>query len=332
MNELGADKSMKALVLDRYGGAEAFRLAEVPVPEPGPDEVRVHVHASSINSWDWEIARGDVMARMASPFKPAHAILGGDIAGTVDALGAGVTSLSVGDAVFGDVTSQHWGGFAEYALARADALQRKPAALDFVAAATLPQAGALALEAVATRPLGLGRDVLVIGGGGGVGSFAIQLAKLKGARVTAIDAGRKAGVMERSGADIVQSREDTDIYREAAQYDLVVDPVARHGLRPSLGLLKPGGHYAVIGGSIGALLRIGLLGQVVAPRQDKRTGLVIWRQNDTKELAELADRVISGKLTPMIERVYPLEEGVAAFEHFGSGNALGKLVIAPQPG
>ena len=322
---------MKALILTRYGSADAFGIAEVAVPEPGPGEVRVRVHAASINSWDWEIARGDFTARLSSPFKPAHAILGGDIAGTVDVVGEGVTRLAAGDAVFGDLTGQHWGGFAEFAIAKADTLQRKPAELDFVAAATLPQAGALALEAVNKHSLGLGKDVLVIGGGGGVGSFAIQLAKLKGARVTAIDIARKASVMEASGADIIVDRAGTDLRHLSARFDLVIDPVARNGLRANLGLLRPGGHYAVIGGRIGAVLQTGLFGPLIAPRFGKQAGLVLWRSNDPAELDELAKRVIAKRLKPMIEHVYPLEEGVEAFRHFGSGAALGKLVIAPQP-
>ncbi|MBU1176516.1 MAG: NAD(P)-dependent alcohol dehydrogenase [Alphaproteobacteria bacterium] len=321
---------MRALVLDRYGGADAFRVADVPVPEPGAGEVRVRVHAASINSWDWEIARGQLFARMESPFRPARAVLGGDIAGTVDAVGTGVTRFASDDAVFGDVTSQRWGGFAEYALARADTLQRKPDHLDFVTASTLPQAGALALEAVFKHRLGLGSDVLVIGGGGGVGSFAIQLAKLRGARVTAIDSAQKSAVMEAAGADIVFDRDNTDVRRQPARYDLVIDPVARHGLWSSLALLKPGGCYAVIGGRVGALVQTGLLGSLIAPRFGKTAGLVFWRQNDAGEMAELVERIRAGRLKPMIERVYPLEDGVAAFRHFASGRALGKLVIAPH--
>ena len=322
---------MKALALDRYGGVDGFRIADMPVPEPGAGQVLVRVHAASINSWDWEIARGDLFARLASPFKPAHAILGGDIAGTVEAVGAGVSGFHPGDAVFGDVTGQNWGGFAEYCIARADGLQRKPDDLDFVTASTLPQAGALALEAVNKHRLGLGSDVLVIGGGGGVGSFAIQLAKLKGARVTAIDSAAKAGVMEASGADIVLSRETADLRRDPARYDLVVDPVACKGLRASLRLLKPDGYYAVIDGRVGALLQTGLFGPMIAPRVGKNAGLVIWRQNHAGEMAELVGRIRAGRLKPVIERVYPLEDGVAAFRHFASGAALGKLVIAPQP-
>ena len=250
----------------------------------------------------------------------------------MDALGEGVSRYAIGDAVFGDVTGQHWGGFAEFAIASAETLQRKPAELDFTAAATLPQAGALALEAVGTHTLGLGKDVLVIGGGGGVGSFAIQLAKLKGARVTAIDSMRKASVMDASGADIVLDRAEADLRDLSGRFDLVIDPVVQRGLGANLGLLRPGGNYAVIGGRIGALLQTGLLGPLIAPRLGKKAGLVIWRQNDPGELDELARRVISGRLKPMIERVYPLDEGVEAFRHFGSGAALGKLVIAPQPG
>ena len=139
---------MKALVLDRFGSVDGFRVAELPIPEVKAGEVRVRVRLRPINSWDWELARGDLVARMAAPPKSEQRVLGGDFAGTVDALGEGVTGLSVGDSVYGDLTCLGWGGFAEFAVAKAAAFFPMRDGLDYAAAATLPQAGVLALQSM----------------------------------------------------------------------------------------------------------------------------------------------------------------------------------------
>ncbi len=321
---------MKALVLDRFGTADGFRIADLPTPEPKAGEVRIKVLGSSINSWDWEVARGDFMARMSAPAKPAR-VLGGDVAGTVDALGEGVTGFAVGDAVYGDMTDCGWGGFAEFATATTDAVRLMPPGLDFIRAATLPQAGVLALQSVNRVALGPGSDVLVIGGGGGVGTFAIQLARLKGARVTAIDTAHKAGIMTEAGADIVLDRAEADPDRDAARYDLVIDPVLTRPVRAQLRLLKPGGAYAIVGGGMGTLLRSFVFSPILSRISGggRTSGLVIWNPKGSP-LDELTKLVVSGSVSPMVENVYPLEQGVDAMRHFATGRTLGKLVIAPQ--
>ena len=322
---------MKALVLDRYGSADNFRLADIAVPEPKAGEVRLRVRASSINSWDWELARGDLVARMAAPPKKPARVLGGDVAGVIDALGDGVTGFAVGDEVYGDATGSGWGGFAEFATVKVDAVRRIPEGLDFIRASTLPQAGVLAYQAVNRVALGPGSDVLVIGGGGGVGSFAIQLAKLKGARVTSIDTLHKAETMARAGADVVLDRHETDPETEPARYDLVVEPVLRRSVRAQFGLLKPGGAYASVGGHYGVLIRTMLFAPMLSRfgGEGRSSGLVMWNPKGD-ELDELARLVLSGAVFPMIENIYPLAQGVDAMRHFASGRALGKLVIMPQ--
>jgi NADPH:quinone reductase-like Zn-dependent oxidoreductase len=320
---------MKALVLDRYGSVDGFRVADVPKPKPKPGEVCIRVRATSINSWDWELARGDLLARLAAPFGSGGKILGGDVAGTVDALGDGVSGLVLGDAVYGDFTSCGWGGFSEYAIAKANAVRLIPADLDFAAAATLPQAGVLALQAVRKSALGLGTDVLVIGGGGGVGTFAIQMAKAAGARVTAIDDFKKSETMACAGADVVLDRAKADPDRHPARYDLVIDPVARRSFLAQMRLLKPGGVYAIVGGRIGTILQSWILGALIAPRFGKRVELVVWHSNGS-ELDELASLAGRGVIKPIIEQAYPLDEGVSAMRHFAEGRALGKLIIVPN--
>lgn len=329
MSDEGA--KMKALVLDRFGSADGFRVADLPVPVPKAGEVRIRVRAASINSWDWELARGDLVARMAAPPEKPARVLGGDVAGVVDALGDGAAGLAIGDAVYGDVTDSGWGGFAEFVTAKADAVRILPDGLDFIAAATLPQAGVLAHQAVSRVALGPGSDVLVIGGGGGVGTFAIQLARLKGARVSAIDDQHKAEAMARAGADIVLDRENTNPDTEAARYDLVVDPVLSRSVRAQFRLLKPGGAYAIVGGRYGVMLRTFVLAPLLSRigGGGKTSGLVMWNPKGS-ELDELAQLVISGAVSPVIETVYQLDQGVDAMRHFASGRALGKLVIVPQ--
>ncbi len=320
---------MKALVLDRYGSVAGFRIADVPEPEPKRGEIRIRVYAASINSWDWELARGDLMARLAAPPKKPMRILGGDVAGIVDRLGQGVSGLAEGDAVYGDVTGSGWGGFAEYVTGKPASFRPIPAGLDFTAAATLPQAGVLAFQAIGKRSLGPGSDVLVVGGGGGVGTFAIRLAKLAGARVTGIDSLSKAETMVRAGADIALDRAEADLDSHPARYDLVVDPVLCRSVFAQFRLLKPRGVYATVGGRTGVLLQTALLGPLIGRVLGKSAGLVMWNPKGT-ELDELADLVGRKIVTPMIEKTYRLDEGVDAMRRFAEGRALGKLVIVPQ--
>lgn len=322
---------MQALVLDRFGSVDGFRVTEVEKPEPKPGEIRVKVRASSINSWDWELARGSLIARLAAPPRTPWRILGGDVAGIIDKLGEGVSGFAEGDAVYGDVTSSGWGGFADFVTAAAKAFRPMPPYLDFIDASTLPQAGVLALQAIGKRVLGPGSDVLVIGGGGGVGTFAIQMAKAAGARVTAIDDLHKAETMTRAGADFVLDRAETDLRTHAARYDLVVDPVLFGGVAAQFGMLRPGGVYAIVGGRGGALLQSVALGPLIGRLTGKSSTLVMWSPRGP-ELDELAGLVERGTVIPVIEKVYPLAEGVAAMRHFAEGRALGKLVIAPGAG
>ncbi len=180
---------MRALVYERYGPPhEVLRLVDLPQPTPGPGEVLVRVRAASVNSWDLDLLTGSPLGRLEAPFKPKRQVLGADIAGTVEAVGDGVSAFLPGDHVFGDLSEGKWGGFAEYAVARAGELAHIPSGLSFVKAAALPQAGALALQALRSSPsIGPQSDVLINGAGGGVGTFAVQMAIALGVSVTGID-------------------------------------------------------------------------------------------------------------------------------------------------
>ena len=318
---------MRALVYDRYGPPEQLRIEERPLPVPGPGEVLVRVHAASVNSWDWDRLVGRPLGRITDPFRPPHRVLGGDIAGIVEAVGADVTRLKVGDAVFGDLTAGKWGGFADYVCAAADTLALKPEQLSFQHAAALPQAGLLALEAqkFAPTPLG-GASVLVVGAGGGAGLFAVQLAKAAGATVTAVDKGLKGRVLLEQGADHVIDYAREDFARSGLRYDFIIDMVGSQTVFGYRRALAPGGSLVLIGGSFGRILQVVALGNRLGKAQSQRMGLAIYHP-DVAGLDQLAAHATSGVITPIIDSVYTLAQGGAALRRIGGGDHIGKIII-----
>ena len=320
---------MRALVYDRYGPPETLRLEHVPQPQPAADEVLVRVHTASVNSWDWDQMVGNSLGRVTGPLRPPHKILGADIAGTVEAIGASVTGLQPGDRVFGDLSEGGWGGFAEFVCAKANALAIMPDGLSFDDAAALPQAGCLALQAVRCRPtLGPGQTMLMIGAGGGVGTVAIQLAKAAGARVTAVDRAEKRAALLAIGADAFVDYQTTDIASLTERYDLIITVMARRGPAVYARLLKDGGNFVAVGGTLRHLLQIALFGRLVARRRQQHIGVLIYRASASDSL-ELANHCLAGTLRPVIDRTFPLEQGGAALCRLGEGRAIGKLLIAP---
>lgn len=314
---------MRAAVYDRYGGPIVLR--EVPQPVPGDTGVLVRVHAASVNSWDWDQFAGTFQGRLGNPWRPYNPILGADVAGVVEAVGSSVTRFKPGDAVFGDLCEGGWGGFAECVAADEKWLARKPEGMGFVEAAAIPQAGMLALQAVRKHPLGPGTAVLINGGGGGVGSFAIQMAKRLGAEVTAVDRAEKLTFMTGLGADHTIAFDREDFAGRGERYDLVVDVQARRPTGAHLRVLKPGGHYVIIGGAspriIGAALA-GLLGRPI--------GLLLYEPS-VGDLEEMA-RLCSAGVTPAIDAVYPLQLVEEALRHVGEGRAKGKVVVQVRTG
>lgn len=321
---------MRALVYDRYGPPETLRLEQVPQPRPRHDEVLVRVRACALNSWDWDLMVGTVMGRATAPFGPPYRTLGADISGIVEEVGDGVTTLKPGDAVFGDLSEGNWGGLADLAMARADMLARLPDGLDWVGAAALPQAGSLALQALRKRPrLGPGERVLVNGAGGGVGTFAIQLAKSRGAHVTAVDRAEKRDSVLALGADSFLDYRRTDFAAGPERYDLILDVVANRSAARYANCLNEGGNLVVIGGRVGSLLQVFALGGLLGRRRRQRLELLIYRAS-AADSAELAGLCLAGQLRPVIDGPYPLERGAAAMRRLGEGRAIGKVVIKPS--
>jgi NADPH:quinone reductase-like Zn-dependent oxidoreductase len=314
------------VVYDRYGGPEVLRVEDVPVPEPGAGQVRVRVAATSINLSDWEGLHGSpAYARLGGLRAPRRPTLGSDIAGVVDAVGEGVTGFAPGDEVYGD-NLELKGGFAEYSVAKASALALKPAGLTFAQASTIPQAGPIALQG--TDGAAAGKRVLVNGGGGGSGSFAIQLAKRLGAHVTAVDNAAKLDFMRSVGADEVIDYRSDDFTRGRPPFDLILDLVAHRSVFAYRRALAPGGRYRCVGGNVRVLLRILTVGFAAGRLTGRRIGILAVRPGPDR-FTPLADLCVAGEVTIHIDRTYPLAETPAALTHVGEGHSLGKVVVTP---
>jgi NADPH:quinone reductase-like Zn-dependent oxidoreductase len=305
---------VKAVVYHRYGSPDELRLEDVPAPRvERDDDVLVKVHATSINSWDWDLLRG----RMTVGRTPRHPVMGADVAGRVEAVGAAVARLEPGDDVFGDVSGHGWGGLGEYVCVPERALAAMPAGLSFEQAAAVPQAGVLALQGLEYRGA-IGEHVLINGAGGGVGTFAVQMAKASGAVVTGVDSAPKFELLRSLGADeLIDYREG----RIAGSYDRIVDLFASGRCRRAL---RRGGVYGVIGGT---LPRIGWTALVGLAARRKRIGVVIHRPG-REPLERLTPLLESGTVVPVVDGTYALEDARAAFERYGSGEFLGKIVLA----
>lgn len=319
---------MKAIVYRRYGGSDALHLEDAQRPTPGPGEVLVEVHAASVNSWDVDLLRGrPFVTRLAAPLRPKHPILGSDVAGVVTAVGKGVEDLAPGDAVFGDLSGAGWGAFAEYVCAPESRLVLKPAKMSFEEAAAIPQAGLLAYQGLREGGgVKKGDRLLVNGGGGGAGTFAIQLARREGAIITAVDRGEKLELMRTLGADHVIDYELADPTRVKRPYEFVLDVSLHRSPFDWARALAPGGRYVALGGETPRLLELAAIGPMVRRTQGKHLSLLIlkWRREDLETLARLFE---AGTVDPIIDRSYRLAETPAAIERLAEGHTLGKVVV-----
>ncbi|MDR5701070.1 NAD(P)-dependent alcohol dehydrogenase [Agromyces aerolatus] len=318
---------MRAIIQTGYGRPEqVLRAARGPVPVPRLDQVLVKVGAVSINSWDVDLVTGPMLTRVNAPFRTRQRIIGSDVSGEVVAVGEQATRFRVGDRVAGDLSVSGWGGFAEYVAARERALTPVPDEVGDEAACTLPQAGSMALQALGDRVLLDGRRVLIVGAGGGVGTFAIQLAHVAGAHVTVVDRAPKLAALRRLGADeAIEAARLDDVSHPS--FDRVVDVVGALTAPAARALLAPGGETVVVGGRPGLLLRIVLGGLGGADRRGRRVGLLIARPN--RDVGELLSLVASGTLTPVIDGPHPLADVPHQVERLRAGAVIGKLVIVP---
>ena len=320
---------MKAVVYTRYGPPHVLRMTDLDTPMPRDDEALVRVRAVSLNLSDWETLRGKPLySRIGGPLRPRHHILGSDIAGRVEAVGSGVSRVRPGDDVFADILGR-MGGFAEFVCVPETALARMPEGLTYEQAASLPQAGAIALQGIMEKgQVQPGQSVLINGAGGGSGMFATQLAKLRGAEVTGVDNAEKLDFMRSVGADHVIDYRREDFTRTGRTYDLVLDLAAYRSGFAYARSLSPGGRYFCVGGSVPTLLQVLLIGSLLGRDAGKRIRVLAVRLG-VQHLAPLVELCQTGKVSAVIDRRYPLSQVPEALRYLGDGHAKGKVVITP---
>ena len=316
---------MKAVVYRKYGSPDELRLEEVPRPSVSDGHVLVRVLASSINSWDWDLLRGRWPREPRSLVRPRIRVLGADVAGRVEAAGSRVTRFRPGDEVYGDISRHGWGGFGEYVSVPAEALAPKPPDMTFEQAAAIPQAAGLALQGLLKGGLRRGHTILLNGAGGGVGTFAIQMAKAEGAEVVAVDHTAKLDAMRSLGADRVLDYTKEDFTGEGQTYDLILDVVASRSIAAYRRSLRPGGRYVIVGGAIPAIARLGLIGPLVMTG-GRKGGVLVYRPS-ADDLTRMNELFASGKVVPVIDSTYPLAGVPEAMRRFGEGGVVGKVVI-----
>lgn len=321
---------MRGVVHRCYGSPDVIRYEDLPKPAPADDEVLVRVHAASINPLDWHYLRGTpYLVRMEAGFgKPADPRLGVDFAGTVEAVGKTVTHFKPGDEVFGG----KFGALADYVAVRQErAIALKPANMTFEQAASVPIAGVTALQALRDKAqVRAGQKVLINGASGGVGTFAVQIAKSLGAEVTGVCSTRNMELVLSIGADHVIDYTHEDFTKDTQRYDVIVDNVGTHSLSEYRQVLNPKGVYVSIGStSIGnwfAWLEAPLEGVVLSHFVSQRFVTMLAELN-ARDLAALGTLMQSGKLTPVIDRKYKLSEAAEAMRYLEKGHARGKIVL-----
>lgn len=320
---------MKAIVSAKYGSPDVLEFKEVAKPTPQDDEVLVKIYAAGVNAADWRWLRGDPLVGrlMYGLLKPKNPILGADIAGVVETVGKNVTAFRPGDEVFGDISAGGFGGFAEYVCARADALALKPANITFEQAAAVPMAAVTALQGLRTTgKIQAGQKVLVNGASGGVGTFAVQLAKSFGAEVTAVVSTRNVAQARSLGADHVIDYTQEDFTLNGQQYDLILAANGYQSISAYKRALSPTGMYVMTGGSNAQMFQAMLLGPWLFRSGDQKMGNGGAGPNQ-KDLAYLRDLLAAGKVVPVIDRCYPLSQVPDAIRYVEEGHARGKVII-----
>jgi len=316
---------MKAIINEKYGSPDILELREVERPEPKPNQVLVKVLAASVNRADYYLLKGEPFpVRLAAGFfKPKNQILGADIAGVVERIGSKVDQLKVGDEVYGDLSSAGFGGFAEYVAVDENLLTKKPSNLSFEETAALPMAAVTALQGLRdVGKLKAGQEVLINGASGGVGGFAVQIAKALGAEVTAVCSTSKIENALNQGADHVIDYTQEDFTKGKKQYDLIFDVVGNHSVNTLSRKLKSKGRYVSSSFSLSTLF----LGpwKSIAEGKKMTNFLAKVSKADLQFICKLAEE---RKLKPMIQQTFTLDDAPEALHKMGSGSSSGKLVI-----
>jgi NADPH:quinone reductase-like Zn-dependent oxidoreductase len=317
---------MKAIVYTRYGTPDVLELKEIDKPVPTDNEVLIKVYAVSINDWDFGLLHGDFINRLINGLlKPKIKILGSDIAGRIEAVGKNVKKFQPGDEVYGDLSGS-WGGFAEYVCGHENALAFKPVSMSFGEAAAIPQAAMLAIQGLRDKgQIHSGQKLLINGAGGGVGTFAVQIAKLAGVEVTGVDSFGKLDMLRSMGFDHVIDYAQEDFTENGECYDLILDVKTNRSIFNYARALSPNGIYVTVGGSMSRLFQALILGPLISMFSKKKILFVGLKPN--KDLAYMNELFESGKIKPVIDGPYRLDEVPEALRRFGEGAHKGKVVI-----
>ncbi len=320
---------MKAILIEKYGLPEqVLSLKEVARPTPNESEVLIKIRATAVNDYDWSIVRGKphLYRLMYGLLKPKRRFLGMELAGTIEAVGPNVGQLKVGDSVFGDISNYGFGTFAEYICINENAVKKKPIKVSFEEAAALPHASTLALQAL--RDMGNireGQRILINGGGGGVGTIGLQLAKLHNCKVTGVDSLEKLDMMRSIGFDHVIDYKETNFTKTEDQYDLILDCKTNQSAFSYLGTLKPNGKYVTIGGKVDKLIGLLFLGKIISGFSRKRLKILALKPN--KDLDYICTLLEQNKIECVIDGPYILEDIPRLIQYFGEGRHKGKIVI-----
>jgi NADPH:quinone reductase-like Zn-dependent oxidoreductase len=324
---------MKAIVYTEYGPPEVLQLKEVEKPAPKDDQVLVKIHAASVNYPDWSLLRGKpflIRLMTGGLLKPKYKVLGSDVAGRVEVVGRNAKQFQPGDEVFGDISECGFGGFAEYVSVPENILALKPTNIAFEDAAAAPMAAVVALQGL--RDMGriqAGQKVLINGASGGIGTFAVQIAKSFGAEVTGVCSARNLDMVRSIGADEVIDYTQEDFTRSGQHYDLILAAAGYRSIFDYKRALGPKGIYVVTGGSMAQIFEPMFLGPWVSMTGSKKMGNLSAKpsQNDLVFVKELFE---AGKITPVIDRRYPLSEVAEALRYYGEGHSRGKVVITVE--
>ena len=321
---------MKAIVCNKYGPPDVLELQEVEKPTPKDNQVLVKVHASSLNFGNLVLLKGEpFLARFAfGLLKPKYSIPGGDMSGRVEAVGKDVKRFKIGEEVFGDLSGCGWGSFAEYVSVPETALVLKPANLSFEEAAAVPMAAVTALQAVRDKgKIQPGQKILINGASGGVGTFAVQIAKSFGAEVTAVCSTRNVDIARNIGADHVIDYSREDFSKAAQSYDLILGVNGYQPISVYKRALSSKGTFVHVGGSGAQMFQVMVRGPWISKTTDKKMSSFLHRPI-LKDLVFIKELIEAGKVKPVIDKSYKLNEVPEAFRYFEEGHAQGKVVIS----
>jgi NADPH:quinone reductase-like Zn-dependent oxidoreductase len=323
---------MKAIVNTKYGPLDVLKLEEIQKPTPGDDEVLVEIHASSVTFKDLAFVKGKpFVARLwTGLLKPKAKILGGDVAGRVEAVGRNVKQFQPGDEVFGSLPVCGYGAFAEYVCATENVIALKPTNISFEEAAAVPEVAIVALQAL--RDYGqiqTGQKVLIYGASGGIGTFAVQIAKSFGAEVTGVCSTRNLDMVRSIGADHVIDYTQEDFTQNGQRYDLILATAGYRSIFDYKRALSPKGIYVSTGGSVAQTFQAGLLGPLISMIGSKKLGNMTGNINQ-KDLVFMKELIEAGKVKPVIDRHYTLSEVAEALRYYEEGHTRGKVVITME--